>query len=180
MTFNGENLVEEDKTLKDCGIGHDDTIHVKKSYIPVDWKKTVEEKYGKVKITTYEVDYTLDEGVIKGIKDEREEKIDITGRRRSQMIAAQKEFMGMSARKMSPTRSLSPTIREEEEVAPTTPKKSPKKRTGRSKSPRRSQSPPIGEGEEGKATKTRRKSKISKEKTGKKKKKKAVPPPPET
>jgi len=180
MTFNGENLVEEDKTLKDCGIGHDDTIHVKKSYIPVDWKKTVEEKYGKVKITTYEVDYTLDEGVIKGIKDEREEKIDITGRRRSQMIAAQKEFMGMNARQMSPTRSLSPTIREEEEVAPTTPKKSPKKRTGRSKSPRRSKSPPIGEGEEGKATKTRRKSKISKEKTGKKKKKKAVPPPPET
>jgi len=96
MTFEGENLVEEDKTLTDCGIKHDDTIHVKKSYIPVDWKKTVEEKYGKVKVTTYNVDYTLEKGVIAGIKDEQEVEIDITGRRKSEMVQQQMDFMAKS------------------------------------------------------------------------------------
>lgn len=103
LSFNGESLVEENKTLEDCGIKHEDTIHVRKSYIPVDWKKTVEEKYGKVKITTYDIDYNMDEGVIKGIKDEREETIDITGRRRSEMIQAQKEFM-LTSPKRTPTK----------------------------------------------------------------------------
>ncbi|CAJ1949362.1 unnamed protein product [Cylindrotheca closterium] len=103
MTFKDEKLEEEDKSLKDCGIKHDDTIHVKKSYIPVDWKKTVEEKYGKVKVTTYNVDYTLDKGVIAGIKGEKEVTIDVTGRRRSEMADQQKEFMAERAK--SPKKS---------------------------------------------------------------------------
>jgi len=86
MTFEGESLVEEDKTLKECGIKHESTIHVKKSYIPVDWKKTVEDRYGKVKVTTYDVDYSMEgDGFIKGIKDEKYQKVRLSGYRKSQM-----------------------------------------------------------------------------------------------
>lgn len=86
MTFEGESLVEEDKNLEECGIKHESTVHVKKSYIPVDWKKTVEDRYGKVKVTTYDVDYSMEgDGFIKGIRDEKYQEVRVTGHRKSQM-----------------------------------------------------------------------------------------------
>jgi len=86
MTFEGESLIEENRTLEGYGIKNGDTILVKKSYIPVDWKKTVEDRYGKVKVTTYDVDYSMEgDGFIKGIKDEKYQEVRVTGHRKSQM-----------------------------------------------------------------------------------------------
>jgi len=78
--------LKKNRTLKGYGIKHGDTIHVKKSYIPVNWKQTVEDRYGKVKVTTYEVDYSMEgDGFIKGIKDEKFQEIRLSGYRKSQM-----------------------------------------------------------------------------------------------
>jgi len=93
LIFKKNPIEDDDRTLRDYKIKHRDVIQLikppkepekakpkKKSYLPENWKEEVEKKYGTVKTTTYQTNYSgdNDESFFQGKIGETEETFEFS------------------------------------------------------------------------------------------------------